>query len=244
MFGNSEYAQLLQRLIDIEHKFQHNANGLRPADFATRGALNEVEGKVAHIHGRINDLIQTIAVPDVLANHVSSGVQIKGLYDCVKRIDVAARELLDVMGTVPKTKDRTKAQGQEEGQAKDPFVTEPFATQRNDDGIIWIDAKADAAFRRAFLDGVPRNLYGKMRDALSETPDGFAMEFSVKYFGKELTDIKNQIAPLLIAMNKYLTEQRNMPGLFDWLQATNYGNSQKLIIVLKEWSEMKISDVR
>lgn len=123
-------------------------------------------------------------------------------------------------------------------------MSEPFAARRNGDGVVWIDAKADAAFRNVFLEGAPVALRMKMRDALSETPDGFAMEFSVKYFGKELADIKNQIAPLLIAMNKYLTEQRNMPGLFDWLQSTNYGNSQKLIIVLKEWSEMKISDVR
>lgn len=120
-------------------------------------------------------------------------------------------------------------------------MSEPFATKRNGDGIVWIDAKADAAFRAAFLQGVPTNLRMKMRDALSETPDRFAMEFSVKYFGKELADVKNQIAPLLIEMNKYLTEQRNMPGLFDWLQVSNYGNSQKLISVLRDWSEMKLA---
>lgn len=113
-------------------------------------------------------------------------------------------------------------------------------SRRRTPGIVWVDRAADEAFRNAFLDGVPIQLRHKMRDAFAEYPDARAMEFSVKYFGKELADVKNQIAPLLISINKYLVEQRNMPGLFDWLTTTNYGNSQKLISVLKEWSEMKI----
>jgi hypothetical protein len=118
-------------------------------------------------------------------------------------------------------------------------MNEPFPTLRSGDGIIWVSAKTDQAFRKALMDGVPPSLRPKMADALAELPQSDAMEFSVKYFGKELADIKNQIAPLLISLNKYLKEQRNLDGLFEWLDVTNMGNSQKLISVLKEWSEMK-----
>ena len=116
----------------------------------------------------------------------------------------------------------------------------PFAIKR-ENGIVWIDAAVDAAFRQALMDGVPVNLRAKMREALAATPDKGAMAHSVRYFGDELQEIKAQIAPLMMELNRMLSESFNLPGLYDWLDATNYGNDYRMIKVFKAWSEMVLS---
>jgi hypothetical protein len=115
----------------------------------------------------------------------------------------------------------------------------PFAVVRRD-GIVWIDRQADAAFRKALTDGVPTVLRPKMIEALAATPDRGAMAHSIRYFGDELEQIKQHIAPLLVQLNKYLSEQMRMPGLFDWLDITNFGNDYRMIKVFKAWSEMRL----
>jgi hypothetical protein len=116
----------------------------------------------------------------------------------------------------------------------------PFSIKR-ENGIVWIDAKADAAFRQALMDGVPVNLRAKMREALAATPDKGAMAHSIRYFGSELEQIKAQIAPLMMELNRMLSESFNLPGLYDWIDATNYGNDYRMIKVFKAWSEMVLS---
>lgn len=119
----------------------------------------------------------------------------------------------------------------------------PFSVVRKN-GIVWVDSAVDAAFRQALMDGVPINLRAKMHEALAATPDKGAMRHSIRYFGDELEDIKRQTAPLLIQLNKTLSESFNLPGLFDWLDATNFANDYRMIKVMKEWSEMVMSTRR
>jgi hypothetical protein len=119
----------------------------------------------------------------------------------------------------------------------------PFPVKR-ENGIVWVDAQVDAAFRQALMDGVPPNLRAKMREALAATPDKGAMRHSIRYFGDELEDIKRRIAPLIIQLNKTLSESFRLPGLFDWLNATNFGNDYRMIKVFKDWSDMVLSDRR
>ena len=113
----------------------------------------------------------------------------------------------------------------------------PF-TIRRENGVVFIDSVVDAAFRKALLDGVPPNLRGKMREALAATPDSGAMAHSIRYFGAELPEIKNQVGPLLIELNRVLSERFGLQGLFDWLDATNFGNDYRMIKVFYAWSEM------
>jgi len=96
----------------------------------------------------------------------------------------------------------------------------------------------DQAFRRALMDGIPPPLRGKMREALAVFPGKQAQGHSVLYFGPKLADIKNRIAPLLIELNRFLSESRNLPGLFEWLDATNYGNDYRMIKAFLAWAEM------
>lgn len=102
-----------------------------------------------------------------------------------------------------------------------------------------IDSVIDAAFRKALLDGVPASLRPKMKEALSGIVHADAMAHSVRYFGDELPHIKNHIAPLVEQLNRTLSESFNLPGLYDWLNATNFGNSYKMIKVFAAWAEMK-----
>lgn len=113
----------------------------------------------------------------------------------------------------------------------------PFAV-RHGDGITWVERAKDEAFRKALLDGVPVSVRPKMREALNALPDNGARAHSMRYFGADLDEIKGQIAPLLIELNKFLTEQRRLPGLFDWLDVTNYGNDYRMIKAFKAWSEL------
>ena len=115
----------------------------------------------------------------------------------------------------------------------------PFAIRRRD-GLVQIDAAHDRAFRKALLAGAPTTLRAKMFDALQELPGPGARAKSESYFGDELPDIADKIRPLLIELNKRLIETFNLHGLFDWLDATGFGNHWKMIKVFKEWSERKV----
>jgi len=112
----------------------------------------------------------------------------------------------------------------------------PFPVVRNN-GMVFVDRRTDEAFRHALNSGVPPQLRGKMREALAAIPHKGAMAHSQRYFGDELADIKNRIAPLIIWLNQYLSEH-NIRGLYDWLDATNYGNDYRMIKVFAAWADM------
>lgn len=117
----------------------------------------------------------------------------------------------------------------------------PFATH-NKDGITWVDARVDAAFRKALMAGVPANLRNKMHEALAATPDAGAMAHSIRYFGDELESIKIAVGPLIEELSRLLSNTYGMPGFIDWLNLTNFGNDYRMIKVFKAWSEMKLSE--
>jgi hypothetical protein len=116
----------------------------------------------------------------------------------------------------------------------------PFSIRR-ENGVVWIDKAADAAFRKALLDGVPASLRSKMMEALAATPGAGALAHSERYFKGELPAIVEAINPLMFVLNKFLAEQLKLPGLFDWLNETNFGNDYRMIKVFKAWSEMQVS---
>jgi hypothetical protein len=119
-------------------------------------------------------------------------------------------------------------------------VKPPFAVV-NRNGVTWVDRSVDEAFRKALMDGVPPQLRGKMQEALSAIPNERSKAHAERYFGAELPAIKNQIAPLIIELNKVLGERFNLPGLFDWLEITGYGNEYRMIKAFHAWSEFILS---
>jgi hypothetical protein len=115
----------------------------------------------------------------------------------------------------------------------------PFRTVR-ENGMVHVDAAVDAAFRKALLEGIPLSLRSKMREALAASPGAKANEHSIRYFGgpDKIAEIKNRIAPLLLELNHFLTTARNLPGLFDWLQVTNFGADYRMIKAFLAWAEL------
>jgi hypothetical protein len=115
----------------------------------------------------------------------------------------------------------------------------PFTIVRKD-GMVHVDAKVDAAFRKALMAGVPPQIRSKMREALTATPGANAMKHSVKYFGgpQRIAEVKNRIAPLLVQFNEMLTESFALPGIFDWLEVTGFGNDYRMIKAFLAWAEM------
>ena len=88
---------------------------------------------------------------------------------------------------------------------------------------------------------MPPVLRGKMREALAATPDKGARAHSMHYFGAELESINAMVHPLIFELNKTLTTAFNLPGLYDWLNVTNFGNDYRMIKVMKAWAEMVTS---
>lgn len=119
-------------------------------------------------------------------------------------------------------------------------MTVPFPTHQKN-GVTWVDAKVDAAFRKALMAGVPPNLRSKMQEALAATPGAGAMAHSIRYFGDELEEIKIAVGPLIEELSRLLSNTYGMPGFVDWLNLTNFGNDYRMIKVFKAWSEMKLS---
>lgn len=118
-------------------------------------------------------------------------------------------------------------------------MTAPFPVVRRD-GMVHISAAHDRAFRKALLAGVPSDLRPKMFDALGGLPGPGARAKSISYFGDELPEIMERIAPLMAELNKRLIETYNMHGLMDWLTLSGYGDYWLLIKVFAEWSERKV----
>lgn len=119
-------------------------------------------------------------------------------------------------------------------------MTAPFQIIRKD-GLVHIPRGVDDAFKKALLAGVPPVLREKMRMALADVPTAGARAHSIRYFGDELPAIVEQINPLMQQLDFTLTKAFNMPGLFNWLDATGLGNHYALIKVFKAWSEMKVT---
>ena len=118
-------------------------------------------------------------------------------------------------------------------------MNEPFTVIRKD-GLVFVEAKADAAFRRALMDGVPVSLRGKMKEALAVIPDKGTRAHSYRYFGDELPAIKDKIAPLIVSLDRFLSSN-GLRGLFDWLAATGLGDDYRMIKVFSAWAEIPLS---
>ena len=118
-------------------------------------------------------------------------------------------------------------------------MNEPFTVFRKD-GLVYVESRADAAFRKALMDGVPTSLRSKMQEALAVIPHKGTAAHCKRYFGDELPSILEQIAPLIVSLNKYLSE-RGLRGFFDWLKVTGLGNDYRMVKVFKAWSEMPLS---
>lgn len=116
---------------------------------------------------------------------------------------------------------------------------QPFTIIRQN-GLVHIDAKVDAAFRKALMDGVPVSLRSKMKEALAAVPDKQSAAHSRRYFGAELPAIVNRIAPLMRELNRYLSESRNLPGIYDWMLATGFSEDFRMIKVFNAWAQMKL----
>ena len=114
----------------------------------------------------------------------------------------------------------------------------PFPVYRQN-GLVYVDSRADEAFRRALLNGVPPQLRFKMKEALAEIPNKGARAHAERYFGEELPKIVDHIAPLIVELNRFL-ESHHLKGLYDWLDATGLGNNYKMIKVLKAWADMSL----
>ena len=113
----------------------------------------------------------------------------------------------------------------------------PFPVRR-ENGVVFIDRAVDEAFRTALRNGVPASLRSKMDEALAATPGKGARAHSVRYFGEELLAITERFAPLMFQLNKTLTEAFNLPGLYDWMDLTGYGNDYRMIKVMAAWAEL------
>lgn len=121
--------------------------------------------------------------------------------------------------------------------------SQPFTIIRQN-GFVHIDAKVDAAFRKALMDGVPVSLRSKMKEALAAIPDKQSAAHSRRYFGAELPAIVNRIAPLMRELNKYLSESRNLPGIYDWMLATGFSEHYAMIKAFDAWAQMKLPESR
>ena len=117
-------------------------------------------------------------------------------------------------------------------------MTAPFRLVR-EGNLVHIDRKADDAFRRALMDGVPVSLRPKMREALAAIPDGGSHAHSVRYFGDRLQDIADRAKPLVDRLHEYMESRLGMPGFRDWLIITGYTNEYRMIKVFDAWSAMK-----
>jgi hypothetical protein len=117
----------------------------------------------------------------------------------------------------------------------------PFRVKR-ENGLVHVDRVIDAAFRQALLDGIPVSLRPKMREALAVIPDSRSRVHTQRYFGDELPEIMERIAPLLLELNKLLSERFNLPGLYDWLDVTGFGNDYRMVKAFDAWAQMKFPE--
>lgn len=104
-------------------------------------------------------------------------------------------------------------------------------------GVTWIDRASDQAYRRALMNGCPVPVRGKMQEALAQTPHAGSRAHSLRYFGKEMPAIQQQVAPLIDELHWFLHHDLNLPQFKQWLQATGYANEYRMIKAMVAWAE-------
>lgn len=104
-------------------------------------------------------------------------------------------------------------------------------------GVTWVDAVADAKYRKALMDGCPLPVRARMREALAATPPKTARAHSLRYFGPEIDAIIAQVSPLVDELAWFLHHDKNLPDLKRWLQATGYGDDYRMIKAMVAWAE-------
>lgn len=112
-------------------------------------------------------------------------------------------------------------------------------TVRYENGVVLVDAAADAAFRKALMDGVPPQLRPKMLEALGAQPlpnAVRAMREARKHFGPEADEVFAAAAELAAELHRFLERNFALQGLLDWLTATGLGNDYRMIKVFYEWA--------
>lgn len=109
---------------------------------------------------------------------------------------------------------------------------------KRENGITFVDAAHDAAFRKALMAGVPPSLRGKMQEALAATPQKGAAAHSKRYFGEEADKAFEAASELAAYLHRFLKDQYRLDGLLEWLTATGYGNDYRMIKVFYEWAKM------
>lgn len=120
-------------------------------------------------------------------------------------------------------------------------MTSPPFTVRYEGGLVLVDSAADAAFRKALMDGVPPQLRSKMMEALSADlqPNATrAMKAARRHFGKEADQVFALAAELAAELHRFLERQFGIQGLLDWLTVTGLGNDYRMIAVFYEWAGM------
>ena len=119
-------------------------------------------------------------------------------------------------------------------------MTTPFRVKR-ENGLVHIEAAADAAFRKALLDGVPTPLWPKMAAALGAIPTGNtrrAQREARRHFGKEADAIFAHAATFAADLHTFLADRFGLLGLLDWLSVTGFGNDYRMIKVFAEWARL------
>lgn len=109
----------------------------------------------------------------------------------------------------------------------------------NKDGLTFVDGAADAAYRKALMDGVPLPLRAKMQEALSAIPNKGSAAHSMRYFGKELDAKLRIIGPLLDELEDFVRLDRKLSDLKRWLVVTGFANDYRMIKVFAEWAELR-----
>lgn len=113
---------------------------------------------------------------------------------------------------------------------------------KHQNGVTFVDAAHDAAFRKALMAGVPVSLRSKMQEALAATPPKGAAAHSKRYFGEEADQAFAAAAELAAELHRFLNKQYRLDGLLEWLTATGYGNDYRMIKVFYEWAKMAPQD--
>lgn len=119
-----------------------------------------------------------------------------------------------------------------------PSRTSPFLAI-HDRGLVHIERRADEAFRKALMDGVPMALRSKMREALAAIPDAGSLAHSRRYFGDGLQEIADRAKPLVDELHRYMETRLKLSGFREWMIATGYTNEYRMIKVFEAWSRMK-----
>ena len=107
---------------------------------------------------------------------------------------------------------------------------------KHSNGIAWVDRESDQRFRYALINGCPRTIQPKIKDALSRVPKPNAREHSHEFFGDELPQIVERTTPLVLELEAVLEARFALRGFMDWLNATGYGNDVRMIKAFDDWA--------